>query len=218
MLRIQSLQRNAGGLAAGLGLLLFFAAGCASTAESPASSAPVESAPSSAPGGSPEALTIRESDVLKISFPGAANLDTQQTVRRDGRITLTLIGEVIVTGKTPAQLEQELIKLYSTQLVSKEVTVTVVSSSVSVFVTGAVMKPGKILVDHPLSLLEAVMEAGGFDEAKANTKAVVVIRNEGGRTKNYTVNLQLVLDGKQNEPFYLQPSDIVRVPEKFSWF
>jgi protein involved in polysaccharide export with SLBB domain len=62
------------------------------------------------------------------------------------------------------------------------------------------------------------MEAGGFDEAKANTKAVTVIRNEGGRTKNYTVNLQLVLDGKENEPFYLQPSDIVRVPEKFSWF
>ncbi len=57
------------------------------------------------------------------------------------------------------------------------------------------------------------MEAGGFDNAKANIKAVVVIRQGAdGKTTNYTLNLKLVLEGKDNEPFYLKPSDIVVVP------
>lgn len=86
------------------------------------------------------------------------------------------------------------------------------------FVTGAVLKPGRLVSDHPITVLEAVMEAGGFEPTKADTQAVVVIRQEGGSTKNYTVNLKLVLEGKSNTSFYLQPSDIVYVPEKFSWF
>jgi len=169
-------------------------------------------------GQEPEAQTLREGDVLKISFRGAPNLDTTQQVRRDGRITLSLVGEVKAADLTPTELEKQLVQLYASQLVTKEVTVTVVSSSFGVFVTGAVIHPGKIISDRPITALEAVMEAGGFDSAKANMKAVVVIRNKGGQTKNYTLNLQLVLEGKQTEQFYLEPSDIVYVPEKFSWF
>jgi polysaccharide export outer membrane protein len=160
---------------------------------------------------------VKEGDTLRISFPGASNLDTTQQVRRDGRITLSMVGEVIAAGLTPAELEKELLKQYSSQLLSKEVTVTVVSSSIPVFVTGAVLRPGKVVSDHPISALEAVMEAGGFTSA-ADMKAVLVIRQEGGQTRNYVVNLKLVLEGKQTEPFYLKPSDIVYVPQKFSWF
>jgi len=36
--------------------------------------------------------------------------------------------------------------------------------------------------------------------------------------KNYKLNLKAVLQGKQNEPFYLKPADIVYVPERFSMF
>jgi polysaccharide export outer membrane protein len=166
----------------------------------------------------PEILTVREGDALKISFPGTPNLDTMQTVRRDGRITMSIVGEVMAAGLTPAELEKELLKLYSSQLISKEVSVTVVSSSFAVYVSGAVSRPGKIMSDRPISALEAIMEAGGFDNAKADMKAVVVIRREEGQTKNYTLNLKLVLEGKQSEQFYLKPFDIVYVPERFSWF
>lgn len=167
---------------------------------------------------SPEVLRIREGDVLKVAFPGAPNLDTNQTVRRDGRINLSLVGEVTAVGLTPTELEKQLSDLYASQLTSKEVIVTVVSSSFSVFVNGAVLRPGKITSDHPISALEAVMEAGGFNDTKANMKEVVVIRNENGQTKNYKLDLAAVIRGEQNEPFYLKPSDIVYVPEKFAWF
>ena len=165
-----------------------------------------------------EGIILREGDVLKLSFPGTPSLDTTPQIRRDGKIALSMVGEVTAAGMTPAELEKEIIRLYSSQLISKEVTVTVVSSSFPVFVTGAVVRPGKILSDHPITALEAIMEAGGFDYTKANLGEVRVIRNEGGRVKNYTLNLKLVLLGKQSAPFYLKPSDIVYVPEKFSWF
>jgi polysaccharide biosynthesis/export protein len=166
----------------------------------------------------PEALTIREGDVLKISFPAAPNLDTTQQVRRDGRITLNVVGEVRAAGLAPADFEKELGRLYSSELVSNEVSVTVVSSSFSVFVSGAVIRPGKIVSDRPITALEAIMEAGGFNPAKANMKAVSVIRQTDGSTANFVLNLQLVLDGQQTAPFYLKPSDIVIVPERFTWF
>jgi polysaccharide biosynthesis/export protein len=176
------------------------------------------SVPTSALQKEPEVQTVREGDVLKIAFPGAPNLDTTQQVRRDGRITLNLVGEVLVAGMTPGDVETDLSKRFSTQLLSSAVNVSVVSSSFVVFVTGSVIKPGKILPDHPITALEAVMEAGGFITDKADMKAVVVVRQENGTTHNYTLNLKEVLDGKSVEAFYLKPSDIVFVPEKFSWF
>ena len=163
-----------------------------------------------------EALILREGDVLKITFPGSSNLDTTQQIRRDGKITLQLAGELTATGMSPSDLETEIAKAYGSQLISKEVTVTVISSSIPVFVTGAVLRPQKVVADHPISALEAIMESGGFDYAKANLKNVRVIRYEEGRAHTYILNLKEVLGGKQTEPFYLKPFDIIYVPERFS--
>lgn len=165
-----------------------------------------------------ETIVLREGDVLKISFPGSANLDTTQQIRRDGKISMPLVGEVTAAGMTPDELKANLIKLYAPQISSKEVTVELESSSFPIFVTGCVVHPGKILSDHPITALEAVMESGGFDYTKANLKAVKVIRRENGASESYTLNLKQVLEGKEDKPFYLKPSDIVFVPERFSWF
>jgi len=165
-----------------------------------------------------EMITLREGDILKISFPGSANLDTTQQIRRDGKISLPLVGEVQAAKKTPDELHQDLIGLYAPQISSKEVIVVLESSAFPIYVTGCVIRPGKILSDKPMTALEAIMEAGGFDYTKANLKNVRVIRRENGASENYTLNLKTVLNEKEDEPFYLKPSDIVFVPEKFSWF
>ncbi|HZI31452.1 MAG TPA: polysaccharide biosynthesis/export family protein [Candidatus Binatia bacterium] len=165
-----------------------------------------------------ESLALRAGDVVKVSIPGTANLDTAQEIRRDGKIVLPLIGEVTAAGLTPAKLQADLIQRYASQISTKQVVVTVESSSFAVFVTGYVVHPGKVLSNHPITALEAVMEAGGFDYATANLKDVRVIRNENGVMKKYSLNLQLVLDGKQSQPFYLMPLDIVYVPERFVLF
>ena len=187
-------------------LIVFLLAGCVS---------PASTLPSSV---EPGPQTLQAGDVLKVSYAGAPNLETTQQIRRDGFINLAMVGEVKAEGKTTRALEQELGTLYASQLVSKEIKVTVVSSSFAVFVTGAVIRPGKIQPDHRLTAFEAIMEAGGFDYAKANPKAVRIIRVRGTSTESFTLNLQAVLDGKSMTQFYLESNDTVYVPEKFQWF
>jgi polysaccharide export outer membrane protein len=191
--------------------LLALAVGCQTQTPLPSPQGELASAP-------PEILALREGDILKISFPGSPSLDATQQIRRDGKITLPLVGEVQAAGMTAEALQQSLVKLYAPQLSSKEITVTVTSSTFPVFVTGSVIRPGKIMSDHPITALDAIMEAGGIDYTKANLKAVRVIRHEKDRVENYTLNLRAVLEGKETKPFYLKPSDIVFVPERFSWF
>ena len=161
---------------------------------------------------------LHAGDVLKIAFPGAPNLDSTQQIRRDGKLNLPMVGEVVAADRTPADLQAELRGAYSKQLLSGDVTVTVVSSPFTVFVAGAVLRPGKIAPERAITALEAVMEAGGFDNAKANPRAVVVIRNERDTIRRVTLDLQALLDGRQSTPFYLKAYDIVYVPEKFSFF
>jgi polysaccharide export outer membrane protein len=165
-----------------------------------------------------ETIILREGDVLKITFPGSPNLDTAQPIRRDGKLNLPLIGEVTAAGVTPDDLQKKLVDLYAAQISSKEITVQVQSSTFPVFVTGEVVHPGKVLSDHPITALEAVMEAGGFNYTTANMKAVKIIRNENGVLLHFTVDLKAVLQGKETKPFYLKPGDIIYVPERFSAF
>ncbi len=191
--------------------LLAVAAGCQTQAPQPGGAKEQTSTP-------PAVIVLREGDLLKISFPGSPTLDTTQQIRRDGKITLPLVGEVQAAGTTTEALQQDLVKLYAPQLSSKEVLVTLTSSSFPVFVTGSVIRPGKIVSDHPITALDAIMEAGGVDYTKANLRAVRVLRHNGDRVENYTLNLKLILEGKDSKPFYLQPSDIVFVPERLTWF
>ncbi len=165
-----------------------------------------------------ESMVLNEGDTLVINFPGAPNLNTSQKIRRDGRITLPVVGEFRAAGVTPSAMEKQLVKLFESELVQKEVSVTVESSVFPVFVTGAVLRPGKIVSDRPLTALEAIMEAGGFDYSKANLKAVTVIRHENGQTSHHKLDLKRVLKGGQSDPFKLKPSDIIYVPERFTWF
>jgi polysaccharide export outer membrane protein len=168
--------------------------------------------------GTPGAVALREGDVLKITFPGAPNLDTTQAIRADGKLVLPVVGDLTVVGMTPAELEKDLLNRYSSQLLSKEVRVAVESSAFVVYVTGAGLRPGKIVSARPLSALEAIMEAGGPDYAKANLKKVAVTRLEAGQFQTYILDLKPTLEGKTGQPFYLKPSDIIRVPERFVWF
>lgn len=163
-------------------------------------------------------IVLHEGDAVKITFPGAPNLNATKVIKRDGLITLEFAGDVHAAGMTAKQLEEELLKLYGPQLQTKEVTVSVEASEFPVYVTGCVQRPGKVLLDRPLTPLQVIMEAGGFDFAKANQKAVRVIRNENGQTKHFTLNLKKALQGEETEPFDLKPGDILYVPERFSWY
>lgn len=165
------------------------------------------------------AVGVQPGDVLRINFPAAPSMNSVQQVQSDGTIALPLGGTITVKGKSPAEVEKDVLKAYDTQLVVKEVSVSVESSGFSVFVSGAVLRPGKVQCRQSMTVLEAISEAGGFAEGRANLKSIKVVRQQtGGATRTYVLDLQKSLRGDTSEPFYLRPSDVVYVPERFAFY
>ena len=165
---------------------------------------------------SPPRVTLEAGDVVEIKFFYTPELNETQTVRPDGKIALQLIGEVEVEGKTPADVRTELLDKYAHSLKDPEIAVIVRSLfNRRVFVGGQVMTPGIVEMPGKLTVLEAIMQAGGFDMQEAEVRNVVVIRHRDRQRYGYSVNLEPALSntGDGTEPFYLEPQDIVYVPQ-----
>ncbi len=162
-------------------------------------------------GQTPGALA--PGDVVKFTFPGVAELNHTQKIRADGKVNLPLVGEVEATGKKLGDFQTELIKLYGPKLKNSEIIVTLESSSIPIYVSGAVLRPGKILLDRPMTVLEAVMEAGGFSPL-ANPKKIVLIRHENGQHFTQTFDLSAALKGEPSAAFFVRAYDAIYVQEK----
>ena len=157
---------------------------------------------------------LREGDTVKIAFEGDTNLTTIAKIQLDGQINTPMVGDVKAAGRTLLELQTDLMRRYQPLLKVNDITVTMVASAASVYVSGAVLRPGRIPMDRPLTVLDAIMEAGGFDHARAKPSAVTVLRIENGHQQHFELNLKRMLRGDESTPFYLKPFDIVHVPEK----
>src|SRR5215468_7161975 len=159
----------------------------------------------------PAELTV--GDVVRITFPAAPELNQSQKIGTDGTLSLPLVGQVHAAGKTPGALQSELSNLYKSQLQDSETVVTVESRAIPVVVSGAVQKPGKILFERPATILEAIMEAGGFTP-EADMRKVTLIRIVRGQHETQAFDLRPVLKGKPTAAVYVNGGDVIFVPEK----
>jgi polysaccharide biosynthesis/export protein len=165
----------------------------------------------------PSSVNLAPGDVVKFSFTGAPELNQSQKIRADGKLSLPMIGEVIAAGKSLSQLQSELVTLYKSQLKNSEVFVTLESGVSQVYVSGAVAKPGKITIERPTTVLEAVMEAGGFTEF-ANIGSVRVIHLVNGQQYASTLDLRPALSGQKTRAYYITSNDVIYVPTKLMSF
>jgi protein involved in polysaccharide export with SLBB domain len=152
-------------------------------------------------------------DVVKITFPAAPELNQSQKIGSDGSLSLPLVGEVHAAGKSTSQLQSELASLYKPQLQDNEVVVTVESRAIPVVVSGAVQKPGKIVFERPATVLEAIMEAGGFTP-EADLKKVSVIRIVKGEHESQVFDMRPVIKGRPTRAVYISGGDVIYVPER----
>ncbi len=162
----------------------------------------------------PEGYRIGAGDVLQIVVwrePEASVPDA--VVRVDGKISLPLIGEVAAVGLTPAELKDSLVERFS-QYINNPV-VTIVAKEITsrrVYVLGSVKKEGPVPLLRPMTVLQALNEAGGLGEW-ANKKRIYILRNAGGKQVKLPFDYGAVVKGKRLEQnISLLPDDTIVVP------
>ncbi len=172
---------------------------------------PAPAVPSEAYRSKPNS-TLSAGDEIRVTFSGAPELNVKQKIQANGKVSLPTIGDVSASGKSITSFQAELTSLYGPHLQDPTVIVSLESAAAGVYLSGEVLRPGKIPLDRPMSVLEAVMEAGGFTKM-ANPKKVIVVRNVNGKNQRYVLNLKEAFYGVDSSPFYLRTYDVVYVTQ-----
>ncbi len=158
-------------------------------------------------------------DTLSVSVWRNEELSVSAIVRPDGKITVPVIGDVAAAGRTPEEVADDIRERLSKYIRSPQVAVSVtglVSNAylTRVRVTGAVTQPVSTAHRPGMTVLDAVLEAGGLTEFAAPDKARLY-RKVDGKVKAYPVFLKQILQkGNLSTNYRLLPGDIISIPER----
>ncbi|MCC6157002.1 MAG: polysaccharide biosynthesis/export family protein [Deltaproteobacteria bacterium] len=155
---------------------------------------------------------IGPGDVLDVNVWDNAHLSKVVPVRPDGMISLPLVGDVRAAGKTAQEMRDVLGTELRRFIDSPTVTVTVSAiNSYTVFVQGAVTRPGSYPISGGSTITHAISLAGGFTEF-ADKGGVIILRTKpAGGTDKMKVNYARILSGKDPDVRVL-PGDTIVVP------
>jgi len=161
----------------------------------------------------PDDYVIGPEDVLSVVFWRDKDMSADVTVRPDGKISLPLLNDVQAAGLTPIQLRDRLVEVSKQFFEDPSVSVVVKNmNSRKVFITGHVSKPGPYALVAPTTVLQLISIAGGLQEY-ADSKKILIIRNENGRPMSYPFNYKDVVSRKNlRQNILLKPGDTVIVP------
>ncbi|RJP72354.1 MAG: hypothetical protein C4532_06270 [Candidatus Abyssobacteria bacterium SURF_17] len=160
-----------------------------------------------------ETYHLEAPDEIDVSVLPQAELDRRVTIRPDGKVSLPLIGDVLVEGLTPMEVREKLTEEFSKYVKNPSVSVIVVGfNSKKIFVIGEVFRQGAFPYTGPMTAFEAVEEAGSFTR-RASLGRVILVRGDLKNPQVIDVNLkEVVRKGLKQKDLYLQSGDIVYVP------
>lgn len=160
-----------------------------------------------------ERFEVGPADVLRINVWKDPELSQVVTIRPDGCISLPLVHDVSVRGKTTTEIEAQLSSLLQSFIVNPQVSVNLVEiHSKLAYITGEVGKPGAYPLTGPLDVLQLIAKAGGLTQY-AKRKSILLIRTDSKGQHRYTLNYQDFVNGKADPGAYsLQAGDTVVVP------
>jgi protein involved in polysaccharide export with SLBB domain len=165
------------------------------------------------PEASSSPVVLQPGDQLQILYTYWDDMNIAQTIRPDGKIALAMVGEVDAAGKTPLELRDALHVAYADKIKDPDITVVVEGlGNQRVFVAGEVMAPQMVPIVGRLTLLEAIMMAGGYNKSTAKLTHVVLVRNENGTQFSRTYDLTEAFKESESQSILLQPYDVVYVP------
>ncbi|WMS86209.1 XrtA/PEP-CTERM system exopolysaccharide export protein [Pleionea litopenaei] len=166
-----------------------------------------------------EQYYIGVDDIVAVNVWKNPDLSIRVPVRPDGKISVPLVGEVMAGGRTPESVSAEITRRLSRFIKDPQVAVILEELNSHEFlsrirVTGAVRNPLSINYRQGMTVLDAVLEAGGLNEF-ASAASAKLFRRQGDKVQAFEIALDDILnDGEMETNYSLQPGDIVSIPER----
>ncbi|VVT03810.1 Polysaccharide export protein [Sphingomonas sp. EC-HK361] len=166
-----------------------------------------------------EQYKIGPLDQLNIFVWRNPELSAKVQVRPDGRITTPLVNDMPATGKTPAQLSEDM-RLALAEYIKDPIVSVIVENfsgtySQQVRIVGATEKPASLPYRANMTLLDAMIAVGGLNQYAAGNKARLVRYDpKTGTQKEYDLKIsKLLKDGDASANVKLEPGDVIIIPE-----
>ena len=197
----------------GLALLIFALMSSACSTMGVTEAPPVHSAPAVS------SYQIGVDDMVQVTVWKNPELGITAPVRPDGKISVPLIGDVVAGGKAPNEVAEDIQKRLAVFVRDPQVAVILTDLRSHEYlsrvrVTGAVRNPVSIPYRQGMTVLDAVLAAGGLTNFAASDRAELY-RQQGDGTRTYKVSLDRILNhGDLSTNFAVAPGDVITVPER----
>ena len=165
---------------------------------------------------------IKPGDVLRVEVLEDASMNRSALVLPDGTISLPQAGVVQAAGKTVGAVQAEVTALLGPSFaaepsvyigidnVAERPVASGVARTISIYVIGESLKPGKLEVKSGSTLLQVLAESGGFTKFAA-VKRIQIRRGSAV----YTVNYQAIEAGSDaSAQMVMKSGDVIVVPQR----
>ncbi len=154
-------------------------------------------------------------DEIAIRVTGQPDYTLERAkVSPTGSVYHPLLGDVEVAGMTIPQLIDRMTKELSEYLINPKVSAALLeANSAKIGVLGDVIHPGIIVMNKPMTVLEAITVSGGISDTGDKSGVIVLRAMREGGANTLKVNVKRILEGKARpeENISLQAGDTVIV-------
>jgi protein involved in polysaccharide export with SLBB domain len=170
---------------------------------------------------------IRPGLVLRVGATAGGLVIAQETAKEvdiNGDIHMTMLVETVkCEGLTVVELQEKITEAYKALYVNPQATVAFYwdpkmetpSPWGTVIVQGSVLRPGQVNIPptRDLTLTRALMFSGNILPLGDKTNVRVSRRDQEGKLKKLTVNIERIAKGEVEWDITLRAGDVVWVPE-----
>jgi protein involved in polysaccharide export with SLBB domain len=137
-------------------------------------------------------------DEVAIRVTGQPDYTIERAkVSPTGRVYHPLLGDLEVAGMTVPRLIEQLTKEMSEYLINPKVSASLLeANSAKVGVLGDIIHPGILIMNKPMTVLEAITASGGITDTGDKSGVLVLRQTRDGRAQTLKVNVKRILQGK----------------------
>lgn len=158
-------------------------------------------------------------DNIQVNVWKNPDLSVTVPVRPDGKISMPLIGDVKAAGHTPEEVSNIIRNQLKNYIRDPNVTIMVTGLASHEYltrlrVTGAVTNPSSLNYRQGMTVLDAILAAGGVNDFAAPNRTKLYRKIEN-KTRVISIYLgDILYKGHLETNIELRPGDIITVPER----